>query len=472
MAIPSNILVTPNESTDIELPRTINVTGDNIFERPSYDVRELFTQSGTRSNIFYQGFTIINPDTGSVGYSATPSSNPNPLADVTNQLPDITNANSFGVSLRVKIPSSNPAGVLINITTVNSNTAGFSMEWSDTNKRFYIKYSSIDSSGLRQTDFWSPTLNYDIWYHIFIFAEDLFSQNFPLIYVDNILYDTSSFGGTVQNFENGMQSLSRATIGATDEFQNQPFTGEVSDIYISTNENFKDYVGNYYNNLPPTITDTNLITFTDLNVGDAPIDDYDNAIISDGIIGSAVTPNGIGKIDTLLETSQSGCIGISFWYYHVETDSNKILLNLYDNLYGYDSLILRLETDNTLLCSCHQYNSTKRTEFKLANSNLINNNWNHIFLWFNVWYGPDEDRFDIRVNNNPVYQATKTLELWPENIAANTHVTIGGKRDDLFLTGHGSISGKICNLYISRQFSFKNYINEYSNLPTVEINNV
>jgi hypothetical protein len=44
MALPTNITATPNQSDVGDLPRTVTITGTDIFERPSYTVRELLTQ--------------------------------------------------------------------------------------------------------------------------------------------------------------------------------------------------------------------------------------------------------------------------------------------------------------------------------------------------------------------------------------------------------------------------------------------
>jgi hypothetical protein len=46
MPTPSNIVLTPNSSLDTALPITVNVSANDIFERPDWTYRELFTQQG------------------------------------------------------------------------------------------------------------------------------------------------------------------------------------------------------------------------------------------------------------------------------------------------------------------------------------------------------------------------------------------------------------------------------------------
>ena len=43
-SVPTNITATPDQSDRLDLPRMVTISGTNIFERPSYTERELFTQ--------------------------------------------------------------------------------------------------------------------------------------------------------------------------------------------------------------------------------------------------------------------------------------------------------------------------------------------------------------------------------------------------------------------------------------------
>jgi len=75
MAAPSNLNISPSSVIDTNLPSSVTITGTDIFERPDYTDRELFTQVGSNGNLVNNPSLSTNPDTGNTSVICSRSNN-------------------------------------------------------------------------------------------------------------------------------------------------------------------------------------------------------------------------------------------------------------------------------------------------------------------------------------------------------------------------------------------------------------
>ena len=232
----ADLNLTPSIVNDNELPTTVKLTD------PAVPVE---------SNIFGDATETINPNTSNTGIEVT-----NGGANVISYMPDTTGANSIGLSVWIKVSSSlsaNAPAVYIEDTLGSPNNKLLSIEFINSGSRFNIIVTGANNS---KKSSYTQTVTRDVWYHYYIYVENLNSTSFLTILRNGVNFIDTNFFQDNSQITTGLGSVQTATLSNPNALSSK-FIGSVSDAYFSLNPNFKDYLNDYYTNSIPTLADTN-----------------------------------------------------------------------------------------------------------------------------------------------------------------------------------------------------------------------
>ena len=261
-----SLVVLDTDSFELNaLPTNTNVTVKNLFERPYWTGRELFTQSGTDVLVGdWQG--AANQDQGLIGKSFSGSGvTTNAYVDISTKTPTLSTSDYFGMSLFMKLNSvaPGPSNWLISIgTTALGNPI------SNTNIQLHLSPNDGGAFILNVQDDTSlnppnnklavepmTALVVDKWYHVFC-SIDLSAGGTiaPEIWVDGI--NTVLPTGSLSNdtFPNGFVNSTDMFYvgGANPSSGGTPNTfsdADICNLYWSNNPKFKNELSKY-SNLP------------------------------------------------------------------------------------------------------------------------------------------------------------------------------------------------------------------------------
>jgi hypothetical protein len=241
MALPTNVIVTPDQSDVGDLPRTVSVTGTDLFERPSYTERELFTQIAPDTLVgdWYAPITGTQNSDGIIGDSFYNNGSQRYL-DTTAKLPTITDY--IGISIRFKTDGGSTDGGLINFGKSGIPDAlevGLTPEAE-------LEVVIIDSTGVLvkrvETNVGAGHYRDSEWHHAWISWDASVGTNAPVIIMDSVEVPLT----IVQNdtFTDIYTPVS-SKIGLTGS--QGRWWGWICQAYWSTDPDFANHNLKYYN---------------------------------------------------------------------------------------------------------------------------------------------------------------------------------------------------------------------------------
>ena len=229
----------------------------------------------------------------------------------------------------------------------------------------------------------------------------------------------------------------------------------------------------------PSYTDRELFTQT---TGDIVSSDWNGgATPQDGIIGKCLDGNGTDAyIDTSLVRGSSTFMGVSFWYYHEAGTEGQGLFTLYDSTstipISQASFEIFLSDDGEIWGAASRGGSNNSHVFYINTTNnqqyaVKDDQWNHIFVWMDTTQSSSPLLRHISVNGGNGSGTSGYYSGTISSVRASDRMMIG---NHTFYNNRlpiiSALDGKICNLYWSTNPDFKNHLDKYSNIPTVEVN--
>jgi hypothetical protein len=259
MAIPSNLIVTPDLILNTNLPTQITISGTDIFERPSYTGRELFDVIDSRwKGGATQGQGIIGKSivlNGSSSYYEVPV------------IESLTDFYGFGVWFKTS-QASGTRGV---IASVSESTTGFQSMAYIGNGAAYGGNGAITvqmyclnggSSAFKRVRTNLTGLNDGNWHYLFTYLDLSVGTNAIQVEIDGVSRSTTILNNqTATSFRNDYDNFYLGARTTPTDFLN----GELCGFYKSTNPDFK-FEGLKYANLPDVVVNsvdvTSSVTYT------------------------------------------------------------------------------------------------------------------------------------------------------------------------------------------------------------------
>ena len=242
MAAPSNVIATPDQSAFGDLPRTIAISGTDMFERPYSTGNEQFSQVAP-DVLATEWKGTPTQGTGIIGDSAVLNGSTDYI-DLTTKLPTL-NTNFIGVSCWFKYDTISGVGTIIALKDFATNDErALEVNISDTIYDLYT-YSSKLSGGTNSkiTQITMPTAS--VWHHAFAYHDSSVGTNPIKLWIDGVeattITSNNSWTGTPQ--ADAMTIGMRTNAGATSSF----FDGEICNVHWSTDPLFASEVTKYYN---------------------------------------------------------------------------------------------------------------------------------------------------------------------------------------------------------------------------------
>lgn len=242
MALPTNIITTPSQSDVGDLPRTIAVSGTDLFERPSYTDRELFTQSAP-DVLVAEWKGGATQGTGIIGDSFV-GNGTNAYVDLTSKLP--TPTDFIGVSFFMKQPnlaSSVNRLVLLSSYDLSPYSNDRTLDiYQNTNGTI----TAISQSGGNKNTTSINVLTLGEWFSVFIYLDISIPTNPIEMFINGVNNSSYNTNDSISSFPIGIQFL----VGCEkfDTQSPQLFSdAEVCNLYWSTNSDFTNHNLKYAN---------------------------------------------------------------------------------------------------------------------------------------------------------------------------------------------------------------------------------
>ena len=302
MAIPSNLIVTPDLILNTNLPTQITISGTDIFERPSYTGRELFDVIDSRwKGGATQGQGIIGKSivlNGSSSYYEVP---------ITESLTDFY---GFGVWFKTN-QTSGTRGV---IASVSESTTGFQSMAYIGNGAAYGGNGAITvqmyclngvSSVFKRVRTNLTGLNDGNWHYLFTYLDLSVGTNAIQVEIDGVSQSTTILNNeTATSFRNDYDNFYLGARATPSEFLN----GELCGFYKSTNPNFK-FEGLKYSNLPDVVVNSVDVTSSVTYTSETEITYTAPDTLPSGTINGSVTNSiGTGVFSFLIESPPSNLV--------------------------------------------------------------------------------------------------------------------------------------------------------------------
>lgn len=242
MALPTNIVATPDQSDVGDLPRTIAISGTDIFERPYSTESEEFTQIAPDVLVgdWKNGATKVDALIGQ-GVSCTST---NHGVDLSSKIPsDIATTKFLGGSffLEKKVFEPWSYQMIFNIGDLTYSN-GVWFQYAGGNS---LTCRLMVGGSVKQTDIIMPVTPIGT-SHFFWYIDLNISGSDLKVYVDGVDSGTPVSSGDVANFP--------ITTGSTFTIMNgnlydRAVDGVLCDFHLSTDVNFKNELAKY-SNLP------------------------------------------------------------------------------------------------------------------------------------------------------------------------------------------------------------------------------
>ena len=250
MAIPTNIIATPDNSLAVDLPRAVTITGTDIFERPYSTENEEFTQIAPDVLVgdWQNGAAKVDALIG----QGVQCNADNQCVDIQTKIPsDIATARFIGFSFFLRLDGATATRTYrmpIYIGDAGYQNSIF-IQFIGADAQFY---SNVGNSVIKNTDVnlstTIGTISREVYHHYFCYI-DLDEANSPFyVFIDGVqelvgIGATNNFAG---NLPLTTASIFKAMNGATND---RAVDGVLCDLHISTDVNFKNELAKY-SNLP------------------------------------------------------------------------------------------------------------------------------------------------------------------------------------------------------------------------------
>jgi hypothetical protein len=438
-------------------------TTSRLFFRPNYIDKELFTQDSS-SNLVNNPILSTNPTTNNI--SAKFSRDDDSYAIIDN-LPTISYTYGFSIRFKITDTTSGINKTLFEITqNGNINNYFIKVEKLTTNRiEIYMK-DNLNNVKRYTTN---SSVSNDVWHHLFFFNGALNGTDQAILLLDNVSNFTrgensaftSLYGSIVGNI-----ARRSSLIASTDI--------EVSDFYISNDIGFGSYSSQFFDNTIPSIgiLDYNTVEYKPTNGDVSSVNWLGDATQQDSLIGKGVLFSGNGSVNLIdkvpLDFSNK-FIGVSFWFKPTTFNATHTLVFLKDTS-NSNSRLFEITMDSTSISILNTIDSY--TDWNNSNVQKYDftpeNKWYHCFAYIDLIGHRNGGRhayifIDGVEGTNTVYNNQHL------GFSANPDVFLLGKKLNDSNSSVDHFSGEICDFYLSTDHNFKNRLQYYSKLPSVEI---
>tara|TARA_R110001606_G_scaffold97248_1_gene214997 strand:- start:3443 stop:4183 length:741 start_codon:yes stop_codon:yes gene_type:complete len=239
MALPTNIVATPNTSLASELPRTVTITGTDIFERPYSTANEQFTQAApdVLAANWIGGATQVD---GVIG-KAFDGNNSDSYVNISSKIPDYKATNFIGVSFWTVLDSVDN-DCLISLQK-DSDTSNRPLEI-HVNSAYNMYLATQATYGQRRLGNSMPSTGVPL--HIFAWVQFVGSALTMGFYINGVA-ETVLNGANPGAF--GTETADGFRVGGRIHNGNliQPSDAKISNLHISNNPLFKNELAKYMN---------------------------------------------------------------------------------------------------------------------------------------------------------------------------------------------------------------------------------
>ena len=478
----SRITVTPISAFQIELPITVTVSAEtNVFVPPYADGSETFTKQGTDVDITkWTGGAVQGQ--GIVGDSFI-TNNMGATVDLSAKIPSYITTKFIGISFWMKIqPNSNP-NIIKLLDGANSN-ANIPIElknqsgdlWLTTRSDLGSGGSGSITTGVTHV-FQGVTSTLTNWTHIFAWVN--YNTGVPVLNVSVngiTLTPSTIYPGDVPSTDFNQTPATVFEVGGAGVIK-----GEISNLHMSSNPLFASELYTYYNQPKeyklferPSFTQRELFTQTGTDVSASSWNNtatqIDGVIGKSALVSAADNPLNAVAIDVLQKfpaNSIDKFLGGSLFFKSdgVGLVSKNGIFTLTEGpMPGPNSVRLFMKRDGAIQLEVYGpsgYGTNYKV--KLSSSTYIDNQWHHIFWYFDLTNATDD--ITLVIDGTDVGAMTYNTTNFTE-LGSYSYAWIGRIRQQY---GTYAFRGSLNNFYWSTNPDFKNHLNKYSNLPSVEV---